>query len=52
MNTYSKECDIWSAGMILHAMLRGTLPFNYDNNKETIRLILAGKVNFNDKYWD
>ena len=37
---YSKECDIWRAGMILHAMLRDQFSFDIDHNKEAVIWIL------------
>ena len=28
---YSKACDLWSLGCIIHALLCSTLPFDHDN---------------------
>jgi serine/threonine protein kinase len=36
---YSKEIDIWSAGVIMYALVCRQLPFSADDRKETFRLI-------------
>ena len=38
--------DIWSLGVVLYAMLCGTVPFKAPNMKELHKLILSGKYTF------
>ena len=37
------SCDIWSAGVMLYAMIYGTVPFKANNVKDLRKLILAGQ---------
>ena len=48
---YNQKCDIWSAGVILYAMLSGTFPFNGKTDKDIYRSILKKKFDFPDKTW-
>ena len=48
---YNQKCDIWSAGVILYAMLSGTFPFNGKTDKDIYKAILRQKVDFPDKIW-
>ena len=44
-----KESDVFSAGVVLFALAKGTFPFNQaDENDEFYKLIRAGKF---DEYW-
>lgn len=40
---YSLNVDIWSAGVVLFAMLYGTVPFKAQSMEELHSLILKGK---------
>jgi 5'-AMP-activated protein kinase catalytic alpha subunit len=35
--------DIWSAGVVLYAMLYGTVPFKANNMSELQKMIVKGK---------
>ena len=48
---YNQKCDIWSAGVILYAMLSGKFPFNGKNDKAIYKSILKKKFEFPDKIW-
>ena len=48
---YNQKCDIWSAGVILYAMLSGTFPFNGKTDKEIYKSVLKRKYEYPDKIW-
>ena len=50
-NYYSKECDIWSCGVIMYALLSGHFPFFGKTEDEIQNKILSGKYTFNKKYF-
>ena len=50
-NYYSKECDIWSCGIIMYVLLSGHFPFFGKTEDEITKKILSGKFVFNKKYF-
>lgn len=45
---YTFNVDIWSAGVVLFAMLYGTVPFKANNMEELHKLIVKGKYTLKD----
>ena len=50
-NNYSKQCDIWSCGVIMYVLLSGHFPFFGKTEEEIKKKILSGKFIFNKKYF-
>jgi serine/threonine protein kinase len=50
-NNYSKECDIWSCGVIMYVLLSGHFPFFGKTEEDITKRILSGKFIFNKKYF-
>ena len=43
------KADLWSAGVVLFAMLYGTVPFKANNMKDLHKQILEAKYNLKDE---
>ncbi|CAN1181648.1 Serine/threonine-protein kinase PEPKR2 [Linum perenne] len=48
---YSEEVDIWSAGVLLHALLTGVLPFQGDSLESVFEAIKSVKLDFQTGMW-
>eukprot|EP00919_Chromeraceae_sp_WS-2016_P010282 GHVR01024136.1.p1 GENE.GHVR01024136.1~~GHVR01024136.1.p1 ORF type:complete len:478 (+),score=95.70 GHVR01024136.1:115-1548(+) len=48
---YGRECDLWSAGVIMYILLCGYPPFHGDSDKEILTKVKKGKYVFNDQDW-
>jgi serine/threonine protein kinase len=51
-NPYSFSCDLWSWGCIIYALLSGSLPFDHDSQKETIRMTIDNPLEFDLPVWN
>lgn len=51
MKEYTEKCDIWSAGVMLYALLCGYPPFYSTDDDAIKRKILKGKVKFEGEEW-
>lgn len=45
---YGFACDLWSAGVVLYAMLYGTVPFKANNMQDLHKLIMKAKYTLKD----
>ena len=43
------KADIWSAGVVLYAMLYGTVPFKANNMQDLNKLIIKAQYNLKDE---
>uniref|UniRef100_A0A0G4IFX6 Calcium-dependent protein kinase 1 n=1 Tax=Chromera velia CCMP2878 TaxID=1169474 RepID=A0A0G4IFX6_9ALVE len=48
---YGRECDLWSAGVIMYILLCGYPPFHGDSDKEILTKVKKGKYSFNEADW-
>ncbi|CAL5384018.1 unnamed protein product [Camellia sinensis] len=52
LGDYSEKVDIWSAGVLLHALLTGLLPFHGDSLEAVFEAIKSMKVDFHTGIWE
>lgn len=48
---YDEKCDIWGAGVILYALICGTLPFSGADDEEIEKKIIRCKIDLNNGVW-
>lgn len=49
---YTKACDIWSTGVLLHLLLSGSVAFAGKSTVDVFRSITKGHVNLETSAWD
>ncbi|KAK3023258.1 hypothetical protein RJ639_044424 [Escallonia herrerae] len=52
LENYSEKVDVWSAGVLLHALLIGVLPFQGDSRDAVFEAIKTAKLDFHTGIWD
>ncbi|KAK4571852.1 hypothetical protein RGQ29_030312 [Quercus rubra] len=52
LGNYSEKVDIWSAGILLHALLVGVLPFRGDSKEAIFEAIKNVKLDFHTGVWE
>lgn len=52
LGNYSEKVDIWSAGILLHALLVGVLPFRGDSKEAIFESIKNVKLDFHTGVWE
>nr|GEX90009.1 serine/threonine-protein kinase PEPKR2 [Tanacetum cinerariifolium] len=50
--SYSEKVDVWSAGILLHALLVGVLPFQGDSLEDVFAAIKKVELNFHTGVWE
>ncbi|CAL5394579.1 unnamed protein product [Camellia sinensis] len=52
LGNYSERVDMWSAGVLLHALLTGLLPFQVDSLEAVFEAIMNMKLDFHTGIWE
>lgn len=52
LGDYSEKVDVWSAGILLHALLVGFLPFQGDSLKTVFEAIKKENLDFKGGVWE
>jgi len=51
LGNYSQEVDIWAAGVVLHVLLLGTLPFRGNSVEAIFEAIKTVELDFHSEQW-
>lgn len=52
LGKYTEKVDIWSAGVLLHALLVGALPFQGDTKEAIFEAVKNTKLDFHSGVWE
>lgn len=52
LGNYAEKVDVWSAGILLHALLVGVLPFQGDSLEAVFESIKTAKLDFHTGIWE